>query len=136
MSVSATLTGSSLLGPVEGGPGPRLMTAQTLTGDPVVNLAGDTLGKVTEIMLDVPTGRVAYAVMSSGGFLGLGDRLFALPWSAMTLDTERKCFLLDADKARFDAAPGFDKDLWPTEADFDLLRPKLHEYWGARGYWE
>lgn len=136
MNVTETLTASSLLGPVEGGPGPRLMTASTLTGDEVVNLAGETLGKITEIMLDVPAGRIAYAVMSSGGFLGMGDRLFALPWSAMTLDTDRKCFVMDADKARFDDAPGFDKDHWPSEADFEVLKPQVHAYWGARGYWE
>ena len=65
------------------GPGPRLMTSSTLEGDEVVNLQGDKLGKIDEIMLDVPRGRIAYAVMSRGGFLGVGDRLFAVPWSAL-----------------------------------------------------
>jgi sporulation protein YlmC with PRC-barrel domain len=117
------------------GPGPRLMTASTLEGDRVVNRQGEDLGEIDEIMLDVPRGRVAYAVMSSGGFLGMGDKLFAIPWSALTLDTDNKCFVLDVDKQRLQDAPGFDKDSWPSSADpeFDT---RLHSYYGARPYWE
>ena len=65
------------------GPGPRLMTANTLEGDNVVNGVGEDLGKIEEIMLDVPLGRIAYAVLSFGGFLGIGNRLFAIPWQAL-----------------------------------------------------
>jgi len=119
-----------------GGPGPRLMTASTLTGDKVVNYSGDILGEVVEIMLDVPRGRVAYAVMASGGFIGIGDKLFALPWSALSLDTDYKCFRMDVDASRFDKAPGFDKAHWPSSADFELLHESIHDYWGARRYWE
>lgn len=118
------------------GPGPRLMTAKTLTGDEVVNQQGEKLGKVNDIMLDVPHGRIAYAVMSTGGFLGLGDKLFALPWSALTLDTEKKCFVMDADAQRFENAPGFDKDRWPSGADFDVLQDEIYSYWGAARYWD
>ena len=118
------------------GPGPRLMTSSTLEGDEVVNLQGDKLGKIDEIMLDVPRGRIAYAVMSRGGFLGVGDRLFAVPWSALTLDTTRKCFVMDADTSRFENAPGFDKDHWPSNAEFDGLGDQIHSYWGSRAYWE
>ncbi|MGE5450763.1 MAG: PRC-barrel domain-containing protein [Acidobacteriota bacterium] len=125
----------TLLGDKQG-PGPRLMTANTLEGNPVLNRQGDTLGKISEIMLDVPRGRIAYAVMSSGGFLGMGDKLFALPWKALTLDTVRKCFVMDADKARFENAPGFDKDHWPTDAGFDGLGSEIHRFWGTAVYWE
>lgn len=118
------------------GPGPRLMTASTLEGNDVINLKGDKLGKIDEIMLDVPRGRIAYAVMSSGGFLGMGDKLFALPWSALTLDSVRKCFVMDADKSRFENAPGFDKDHWPGDAGFDGMGDQIHAYWGSRVYWE
>jgi sporulation protein YlmC with PRC-barrel domain len=117
------------------GPGPRLMTASTLEGNPVVNLQGETLGEITEIMLDVPRGRIAYAVMSSGGFLGLGDKLFALPFSALTLDTDRKCFILDAPKEKVERAPGFDKDRWPDSADASWQR-EVHSYYGRAPYWE
>lgn len=85
-------------------------------------------------MIDVQRGSVAYAVMSCGGFLGLGDKLFAIPWSALTLDADRHCFVLDADKERFEKAPGFDKDRWPAMADGDWAS-RVHEYYGVRPYW-
>ncbi|MCO5396968.1 PRC-barrel domain-containing protein [Ralstonia soli] len=117
------------------GPGPELMAADTLEGDRVVNLNGEDLGKITDIMLDVQRGRIAYAVMSVGGFLGIGDKLFAVPWSAMSLDIDRKCFVLDADKDRLESAPGFDKDHWPAMAD-STWATSIHEYYGSRPYWE
>lgn len=117
------------------GPGPRLMTASTLEGDKVVNRQGEDLGEIDEIMLDVPRGRIAYAVMSSGGFLGMGEKLFAIPWSALTLDTDNKCFVLDVDRQRLKDAPGFDKDNWPSmpDTEFDT---RVHSYYGTRPYWE
>ena len=99
------------------GPGPRVMAASTLEGDDVINRTGEKLGTIQEIMLDVPSGRIAYAVLSHGGLLGVGDRLFAIPWRALTLDTENKCFILDVAKERLSIAPGFDKDHWPAMAD-------------------
>lgn len=118
------------------GPGPRLMTADTLTGNKVVNPQGDTLGTVSDIMLDVPRGRIAYLVMSSGGFLGLGDRLFAIPWSVLVLDTDRKCFVLDAKKATFENAPGFDKNHWPSTTEEDAWHQKVHGHFNADPDWD
>ena len=117
-----------------GGPGPQVMAADTLTGDDVRNAADEKLGEITDIMIDVPSGRVAYAVMSVGGVLGLGDKLFAVPWSALRLDTERKCFRLDASKERVENAPGFDKDHWPSMAD-PAWANEVHGYYGAQPYW-
>lgn len=117
------------------GPGPRLLTAHTLTGDKVMNRAGETLGNVDDIMLDVSLGRIAYVVMAAGGFMGLGEKLFALPWSALTLDAQRKCFLLDASKESFRNAPGFDKDHWPEEAD-ETWHQSVHAHFGSRPYWD
>src|SRR5579863_4717699 len=82
------------------GPGPEVMGASTLSGDSVVDRNGESLGQIKEIMVDVPTGRVAYAVLSFGGFLGMGDKLFAVPWSALTLDTDNKQFILEVDRNR------------------------------------
>lgn len=117
------------------GPGPTLMTSDSLTGDSVVNAVGEDLGKIEAIMLDVPRGRVAYAVLSFGGFLGLGDKLFAIPWEALTLDAERECFILDIEKDRLKNAPGFDKDHWPAMADLQWAS-NIHTYYGSRPYWE
>jgi sporulation protein YlmC with PRC-barrel domain len=117
------------------GPGPQLMTAGTLSGDKVMNRAGETLGEISDIMLDVPRGRIAYAVMSSGGFLGIGEKLFAIPWSALALDTDNHCFVLDVAKERMEQAPGFDKDRWPSMADMSWSTD-VHTYYRARPYWE
>ena len=119
----------------DNGPGPEVMAAETLTGDPVINAKGDELGKVSDIMVDVRRGRVAYAVMSCGGFLGIGDKLFAIPWSALTLDADRKCFVLDVDKARLEAAPGFDKEHWPSMGD-EQWAAEVHSYYGIAPYWQ
>jgi len=117
------------------GPGPQVMAASTLTGEEVVNAEGETLGKIDSIMLDVPSGKIAYAVLSFGGFLGMGDKLFAIPWQALQLDTENKCFILNADKETLEGAPGFDKDHWPSMADPQWAR-EVHSYYGSRPYWQ
>jgi sporulation protein YlmC with PRC-barrel domain len=116
------------------GPGPEVMAADTLEGNSVVNTHGEKLGEVTDIMLDVPSGRVAYAVLSCGGFLGIGEKLFAIPWRALTLDAEEKQFILNIDKERLENAPGFDKDHWPSMAD-SRWASEVHDYYGQRNYW-
>ena len=75
------------------GPGPRVMAADTLEGNTLVNPAGERLGDIEHIMLDVPSGRIAYAVLSFGGFLSVGAKLFAIPWHALILDADNKCFV-------------------------------------------
>jgi hypothetical protein len=111
------------------------MEADTLEGNDVVNAQGEKLGDIKSIMIDVPSGRVAYAVLSSGGFLGIGEKLFAIPWSALTLDADNKCFILNIDKERLKNAPGFDKDHWPSMAD-QRWATEVHSYYQRRPYWE
>lgn len=113
----------------------RVMGASTLNGDNVVNKAGEDVGTIDEIMIDTPTGRVAYAVLSFGGFLGMGDKLFAIPWSRLTLDEGRKVFVLDVDRATLEKAPGFDKDNWPDMAD-RAWGHRICTYYSSRPYWE
>lgn len=117
------------------GPGPEVMDAATLKGDSVVNAVGDDLGKIEAIMLDVTSGRIAYAVLSFGGFLGMGAKLFAIPWSALTLDAAEKRFVLDVSKERLENAPGFDKDHWPSMADQDWATG-VHNYYDVKPYWD
>lgn len=111
-------------------PGPRLMGANTLIGNDVYNQKDEDLGDIKEIMLDVRSGRVAYAVLSFGGFLGMGNKLFAVPWSALALDTVNKRFVLGVDKERLNDAPGFDKDKWPDMQD-PAWRNQIHAYYGT-----
>ena len=115
----------------EKGPGPRLMGADTLNGNDVYNRAEENLGDIKEIMLDVANGKISYAVLSFGSFLGVGGKLFAVPWSALTLDTENKRFILDVSKERLQNAPGFDKDDWPDMADESWAK-SVHSYYGSQ----
>jgi sporulation protein YlmC with PRC-barrel domain len=117
------------------GPGPELMGADTLMGEDVRNGAGDNLGDIKEIMLDMRSGRIAYAVLSFGGVFGIGSKLFAVPWNALRLDTEEKCFRLDVDSDTLKNAPGFDKDAWPSMADQSWGR-QIHSYYKTTPYWE
>jgi sporulation protein YlmC with PRC-barrel domain len=103
--------------PNNDGPGPELMGADTLSGNDVYNQNDEDLGDIKEIMLNMRTGKISYAVLSYGGFLSLGEKLFAVPWEALKLDTENKRFVLNVDKDRLESAPGFDKDHWPDMAD-------------------
>ncbi len=114
----------------EQGPGPDLMGADTLIGNDVYNHNEEELGDIKEIMLDVRSGRVSYAVLSYGGFLGMGEKLFAVPWSALTLDTVNKRFLLNVEKERLENAPGFDKDSWPNMAD-ESWATEIHSFYGT-----
>ena len=113
----------------------RVLAASTLAGDQVQNSAGEDLGKVDEIMIDIPAGKVAYAVLSFGGFLGMGNKLFAVPWNALKLDEDKKHFVLDVDKKKLENAPGFDKDNWPDMADTSW-GTRIFSYYGAVPYWE
>lgn len=112
------------------GPGPELMGAETLVGNDVCNPNGEDLGDIKEIMLDMSNGKVGYAVLSFGSFLGMGEKLFAVPWDALTLDTEQKRFVLNVEKDRLKDAPGFDKDKWPNMADPAWVND-IHAYYGT-----
>ena len=113
------------------GPGPRLMGADTLHGNDVYNEKDEDLGDIKEFMLDMNTGRVSYAVLSYGGFLGMGDKLFAVPFSALKLDTVNKRFVLNVDKDRLESAPGFDKDHWPDMSD-QAWTESIHTYYETK----
>ncbi len=113
-----------------GGPGPALMGADTLMGNDVYNSQGEDLGDVKEFMIDMASGRITYAVLSFGGLMGLGDKLFAVPWSALTLDTINKRFTLDVVKETLAAAPGFDSDHWPAMADPTWAKG-VHQFYGT-----
>jgi sporulation protein YlmC with PRC-barrel domain len=113
----------------------RVVSAGSVTGDSVRNLKGDDLGNIQEIMLDVNDGSIAYAVLSFGGFLGMGDKLFAVPWKAMTLVQDQEHFLLDVDKNVLENAPGFDKDNWPDFSD-PTWGQGIHDHYSTTPYWQ
>jgi len=110
-----------------------ILAADTLTGDKVVNRQKEDLGTIEHLMIDVEKGRVAYAVLSFGGLLGMGTKLFAIPWSALTVDTGEKRLILDADKKLLERAPGFDKAHWPDMAD-RAWDAEVSAFYGAKPY--
>jgi sporulation protein YlmC with PRC-barrel domain len=112
------------------GPGPELMGADTLLGEDVVNMRDEDLGDIKEIMIDMRSGEIAYAVLSFGGVLGVGEKLFAVPWQALQLDTVNKRFVLDIEKERLKTAPGFDRDAWPDMSDISYGE-QIHTFYGT-----
>jgi sporulation protein YlmC with PRC-barrel domain len=112
-----------------------VLSCSTISGDKVVNRKGEDLGDIKDLMIDVDSGRVAYAVLEFGGLLGLGSKLFAVPLSAMEIDTENHRFIFDQDKETLETAPGFDKDHWPNFSDREW-GASVHSHYGVRPYWE
>lgn len=113
------------------GPGPHLMGADTLIGEDVYNRQNESLGDIKEIMIDMARGQIAYAVLSYGGVLGMGNKLFAVPWQSLELDTTNKRFILDASKEHLKTAPGFDKDHWPDMAGAEF-GTQIHSFYNTQ----
>lgn len=113
----------------------QLLSCSSLCGDKVRNSKGENLGKIEDIMIDLLDGRIGYAVLSFGGFVGIGEKLFAVPWSVLQLDQETHEFVLDVDKETLKNAPGFDKDNWPDFAE-PAFGTRIHVHYKARPYWE
>lgn len=96
---------------------PNMLSSSSINGDKVVNPQGDDLGKIEDLMIDLNTGTVQYAVLSFGGFLGLGDKYFAVPMDALQAKADDHAFVLATSEEKLKQAPGFDKDNWPNFAD-------------------
>lgn len=112
-----------------------VMTASEITGTKVRNLEGEDVGHIEELVLEKDAGTVRYAVLSFGGFLGIGDRLFAVPWSSLQYSAAEEKFILDVHKERLKDAPGFDKDHWPNFSD-SKYGTQLHDYYGVPPWWQ
>ena len=104
------------------------LSATSLIGDDITNPQKENLGDLKDFMIDTSSGKISYAVVSYGGILGMGDKLFAVPWSALTVDHENKYLVLNVSKDRLKDAPGFDKDNWPNFAD-ESFASSLNTYY-------
>jgi sporulation protein YlmC with PRC-barrel domain len=114
---------------------PRVLSATKIIGYKVVNREGEQLGNIKDLTIDLDDAQIAYAVLSFGGFLGLGDKLFAIPLEALTFIDDHTV-RLDVDKEVLKNAPGFDKERWPDDAQYQagwLL--DIYEYYGYSPYW-
>ena len=111
------------------------LKASEIIGYSVKNPQGEELGLIEEVVIDPQEGHVAYAVLSFGGFLGMGNKLFAIPWEALTPMPEEKAFSLDVTQEKLENAPGFEKDNWPDMANRQW-GTTVHQYYGQDPYWE
>ena len=109
--------------------------ASSVIGTSIVNSKGEGLGDIKEVVIDPSSGRVAYAVVSFGGFLGMGEKLFAVPFSAFDYDVEDNKYVLNITKARLENAPGFDKDAWPLMTD-ETWNREIYAYYERTPFWE
>ena len=111
--------------------GTTFLPTTKIKGSKVINVKEEHLGKIEEVMLDTEKGRIAYAVLSFGGFLGVGNKLFAIPWEA--LESNRGEYILRVDKSVLEKIGGFDKEKWSLTRD-ELA--KVYTHYGLQPYWE
>jgi hypothetical protein len=112
-----------------------LISSDKVEGTAVYNRQGEKLGSINSVMIDKVSGQVAYAVMSFGGFLGMGDRYHPLPWHVLTYDTGQGGYVVDLDQTTLEGAPTYGTSDTPDWKDRGWGQ-QLHDYYGARPYWE
>jgi sporulation protein YlmC with PRC-barrel domain len=109
--------------------------ASKIIGEAVVNREGESLGRIDELVIDAKEGRLAYAVLSFGGFMGMGNKMFAMPWQAFEFSNTENKLILNVEKAKLENAPGFDQDsTWPDFAD-RTWGQGIYKYYGYDPYW-
>jgi sporulation protein YlmC with PRC-barrel domain len=109
----------------------RLISSQKVDGTAVYNRNGDRLGTVDHMMIDKFTGQVEYAVMSFGGFLGVGESYNPVPWKSLTYDVNLGGYVLDADRTRLESAPRFRSSVRPDWSDRSYT-DEVDTYWSVR----
>jgi sporulation protein YlmC with PRC-barrel domain len=101
----------------------RLLTASSIRGDKVFNKAGESLGKISDIMLNVEDGKIQYIVIAFGGFIGISQKYFAVPFDELIIQPDDHAFILDRTRESFENNPGFDKNHWPeANSHLDVAR--------------
>jgi len=109
-------------------------SCSALYGEKLVNRRDETLGLISDVWADIPRGRLIYALVTVGGFMGLGERHFPIPWAAITYDADHHLFVLNADGLALEKAPNFDRAHWPDPIDLEW-QVRVHRYYGVRPYW-
>jgi hypothetical protein len=112
-----------------------LISSDKVEGTTVYDRRGEKLGSIHSVMIDKISGKVAYAVMSFGGFLGIGDRYHPLPWHVLTYDTGEGGYVVDVDQSKLEKAPTYGASETPNWSD-RRWGQHVHDYYGERPYWE
>lgn len=105
----------------------KYLTATSIIGDKVHNNSDEQLGDIKDLMINIHSGEIEYVVIEFGGFLGIGEKYFAVPFQVLTLDTENHAFILNQKREVLENAPGFDKEHWPETNAIE----KTYAYWGS-----
>ena len=121
-------TGMNQEGPDANRPVERL-TATSIIGDKVENPERENLGVIDNLMINIHTGNIEYVVLEYGSFLGVGGKLFAIPFSELSIAPGRRVFVLNRSKEYLKQSPGFDKDHWPDTNDHGYYGD-VNAYWG------
>ncbi len=109
---------------------PRILSSSSIIGTKVFNNLKENIGDIKDLMINLQDGRIDYAVLSFGGFLGMGDKLFAVPLEAFDVHPENETFQLNVSKEKLEQAPGFDKDNWPDTGD-NSFRDSVYKHYGV-----
>lgn len=108
--------------------------ASTIIGMAVQDPQGEKLGSINDVTFDNTTGRVAYAVLGAGGVLGVGEKFYAIPWTALTFNAGANALILNVDKDKLKTAPSFDKNNWPDFTD-QAWGASIYRFYGQQPYW-
>ena len=116
--------------------GPRMnaFLVDKIIGSKVLNLKGDTLGKIADLVVDVDTGRILYAILDFGGFLGIDEKRFPVPWASLAALPAEGIFFLNQSKAQLENAPAFDRKNLPNLGDMQWGEGILKHYGARPGY--
>jgi hypothetical protein len=128
-SLSSSTTDGSVFGETD-----RLIASDRVEGTAVYNRQNERLGTVHNFMVDKETGRVAYAVMSFGGFLGIGESYHPLPWRVLNYDTRLGGYVIDLDRSQLENAPRYEASTAPNWSDRSY-GSRIDEYYGLPSYW-
>jgi len=116
-----------------------LIFSSKVNNTPVINADGERIGHIEDVAIDKRTGQVAYAVLSFGGFLGMGEKYHPLPWPLLAYDTERNAYVVSLDKDALKAAPSYTKEELADIGDTDeRYREPVYAYYASHGvpaYW-
>jgi sporulation protein YlmC with PRC-barrel domain len=113
-----------------------VVSASKIIGETVVNRQSENVGKIDELVIDAKKNCIMYAVLSFGGFMGMGNKLFAMPWEAFEFSATENKLILNVDKEKLKAAPGFEKgDKWPDFKD-KLWGESIYNYYNYTPPWQ
>ena len=112
-------------------PNRALISSEDVQGTDVYGVGDEAIGQIDHLLIEKVSGRVAYAVMSFGGFLGLAHSHYPIPWAALKYDTALQGYRTGITEQQLRDAPDFSDDSW-TDRDWES---KTHEHYGAPGYW-